>query len=55
MLYEVITATSCLRCHAKAGGGDWTKRGDIGMNSAQATVDQDVHLAKDGANRNNFV
>jgi hypothetical protein len=44
------TTTSCLRCHAKAGGGDWTKRGDMGMNSAQATVDQDVHLAKDGAN-----
>ena len=44
------TTTSCLRCHAKAGGGDWTKRGDMGMNSAQATVDQDVHLAQDGAN-----
>lgn len=44
------TTKSCLRCHAKAGGGDWTKRGDMGMNSAQATVEQDVHLAKDGAN-----
>jgi hypothetical protein len=43
------TNQSCLRCHAKAGGGDWTKRGDMGMNSADATVDQDVHLAKDGA------
>ena len=43
------TNQSCLRCHAKAGGGDWTKRGDMGMNSANATVDQDVHLAKDGA------
>lgn len=43
------TKSSCLRCHAKAGGGDWTKRGDMGLNSANATVMQDVHLAKDGA------
>lgn len=43
------TNSSCLRCHAKAGGGDWVKRGDIGLNSANATVEQDVHLAKDGA------
>lgn len=44
------TNQSCLRCHATAGGGDWTKRGDMGKNSASATVDQDYHLAKDGAN-----
>ncbi len=44
------TTKSCLRCHATAGGGDWTKRGDMGLNTATATVDQDVHLAKDGAN-----
>jgi len=44
------TTKSCLRCHATAGGGDWTKRGDMGINSATATVDQDVHLAKAGAN-----
>ncbi|GAB6193595.1 hypothetical protein [Desulfocastanea catecholica] len=44
------TNASCLRCHATAGGGDWVKRGDIGLNSANATVAQDVHLAKDGAN-----
>ncbi len=44
------TNKSCLRCHATAGGGDWTKRGDMGLNSMSATVDQDVHLAKDGAN-----
>ncbi len=43
------TNKSCLRCHATAGGGDWTKRGDMGMNSANATVQQDVHLAKTGA------
>ena len=43
------TNSSCLRCHATAGGGDWTKRGDMGLNSAHATVEQDVHLAKEGA------
>jgi len=44
------TTKSCLRCHATAGGADWTKRGDMGLNSATATVDQDFHLSKSGAN-----
>ncbi len=44
------TTASCLRCHAKAGGGDWTKRGDMGMNSSHASVNEDVHLSSDGAN-----
>ncbi len=44
------TNQSCLRCHATAGGGDWVKRGDMGVNSKDATVDQDVHLSKAGAN-----
>lgn len=39
------TTATCLSCHAKAGGGDWVKRGDIGLNSAGATAAQDVHLA----------
>ncbi len=43
------TNKSCLRCHATAGGGDWTKRGDMGLNSANPTVDQDVHLSQNGA------
>jgi len=43
------TNTSCLRCHATAGGGDWTKRGDMGLNSASPTADQDVHLSQNGA------
>lgn len=43
------TSASCLRCHAKAGGGDWTKRGDMGLSSADPTVDEDFHLARDGA------
>ena len=43
------TNKSCLRCHATAGGGDWTKRGDLGLNSASPTIDQDVHLSANGA------
>ncbi|MDR9501042.1 MAG: cytochrome c3 family protein [Desulfurivibrionaceae bacterium] len=39
------TTSTCLSCHAKAGGGDWTKRGDIGLSSANPTHDEDVHLA----------
>lgn len=42
------TNKSCLRCHATAGGGDWTKRGDMGLNSANPTVEQDVHLSQNG-------
>lgn len=43
------TNASCLRCHAKAGGGDWTKRGDMGMSSVDPPVEEDVHLSKKGA------
>ena len=39
------TRNSCLRCHAKAGGGDWTKRGDMGVNTAAPTDSQDVHMS----------
>ena len=46
---QMPTNKSCLRCHATAGGGDWTKRGDLGLNSANPTVDQDVHLSLNGA------
>ena len=44
------TRASCLRCHAKAGGADWAKRGDMGLNSVDPTVDQDFHMASAGAN-----
>jgi hypothetical protein len=46
------TRTSCLRCHAKAGGGDWTKRGDMGVSTAAPTVNEDVHMSPNtgGAN-----
>ncbi len=39
------TTSSCLSCHAKAGGGDWTKRGDFGLSSANPSSTEDVHLA----------
>jgi len=40
------TRKSCLRCHATAGGADWTKRGDIGLNTGTAATDtQDVHMS----------
>lgn len=46
---QMPTSKSCLRCHATAGGADWTKRGDLGLNSTNPTVDQDVHLSLNGA------
>ena len=39
------TKKSCLRCHATAGGGDWIKRGDMGLNTVTATDTQDVHMS----------
>mgnify|MGYP001376049157 CR=1 FL=1 len=39
------TTKTCLSCHAKAGGGDWTKRGDIGLSTNDPTASEDVHLA----------
>jgi hypothetical protein len=44
------TRQSCLRCHAKAGGSDWAKRGDLGLSSANPTVDEDFHMSSAGAN-----
>jgi hypothetical protein len=43
------TRKSCLRCHATAGGGDWTKRGDMGLSSANPSLGEDVHMSPDGA------
>ncbi len=39
------TRNSCLRCHAKAAGSDWAKRGDMGVNTAAPTDAQDVHMS----------
>jgi hypothetical protein len=46
------TRATCLRCHAKAGGGDGTKRGDLSTASVNPSVTSDVHLSPDvgGAN-----
>lgn len=44
------TRTSCLQCHAKAGGGDAVKRGDLALATAQTTDNHyDVHMATTGA------
>jgi len=42
---------NCLGCHAKAGGGDAVKRGDLAL-ATIATTDRnyDVHMATTGAN-----
>jgi hypothetical protein len=45
------TTATCLRCHAKAGGGNGSKRGDIFAELASPTLDPnvDVHLSPTGA------
>jgi len=44
------TRTTCLQCHAKGGGGDNYKRGDLAL-AHGATADRtfDVHMARTGA------
>lgn len=42
---------SCLGCHAKAGGGDAVKRGDLALASGtSADLAYDVHMATSGGN-----
>ena len=42
--------TACLSCHAKAGGGDAVKRGDLALASATTSDTQyDVHMSSAGA------
>jgi hypothetical protein len=36
---------ACLNCHAKAGGGDGLKQGDLNMSMANPTASVDVHMA----------
>ena len=43
------TIDNCIDCHAKAGGGDNVKHGDIAMNLANTTREYDVHMGTDGA------
>jgi RNase P subunit RPR2 len=48
---KVPSRLTCLNCHAKAGGGDGVKRGDLAMENANSTsASLDVHMDADGAN-----
>jgi len=44
------TRATCLRCHAKAGGGDGVKRGDLSTASINPAYASDVHLSPQGGN-----
>jgi len=46
----VPTINNCIDCHAKAGGGDNVKHGDIAMSLVDTTREFDVHMGTDGAN-----
>ena len=43
------TRQSCLNCHAGAGGGDGTKRGDMSTALIDPSTHVDVHMSGDGA------
>ena len=40
--------SNCIDCHAKAGGGDNVKHGDLAMAMLNTTRDFDVHMGVDG-------
>jgi hypothetical protein len=44
------TLKNCIGCHAKAGGGDNVKHGDLSTNMLATTREYDVHMGTDGAN-----
>lgn len=44
------TRATCLRCHAKAGGGDGVKRGDLSTANINPSYASDVHMSPQGAN-----
>ena len=44
----VPTRANCIGCHAKAGGGDNVKHGDLAMAMLDTTRDFDVHMGTDG-------
>ena len=45
----VPTIDNCIDCHAKAGGDDNVKHGDLAMALANTTREYDVHMGTDGA------
>ncbi len=44
------TRKACIGCHAKAGGGDNVKHGDLSTDLIETTREYDVHMGVDGAN-----
>lgn len=45
------TRNTCLKCHAKGGGGDALKRGDLALiNGTTSDRNYDVHMSTTGAN-----
>ncbi|MES9970094.1 MAG: hypothetical protein ABW092_08675 [Candidatus Thiodiazotropha sp.] len=47
---HATTRKSCLNCHAKAGGGDGTKRGDISSALIDPSPQIDIHMSSAGEN-----
>jgi len=43
------TIDNCIDCHAKAGGGNNVKHGDLALQLANTTREYDVHMGVDGA------
>lgn len=43
---------ACLKCHAKAGGGNGIKQGDLDLSMADPDISVDVHMSSMGANLN---
>ena len=46
---HATTRMSCLNCHAGAGGGDGTKRGDMSKENANPSLMHDMHMSPQGA------
>jgi hypothetical protein len=47
---HATTRKSCLNCHAKAGGGDGTKRGDLSSALIDPDPGIDIHMSSGGEN-----
>ncbi|MCG7921395.1 MAG: PKD domain-containing protein [Candidatus Thiodiazotropha lotti] len=47
---HATTRKSCLSCHAKAGGGDGTKRGDLSSALIDPAPSIDIHMSSSGEN-----
>ena len=46
---SVPSRKNCIDCHAKAGGGDNVKHGDLSTDMIATTREYDVHMGTDGA------